>query len=94
MCLSQYPPRDRINYLRTMRRCELQFGPLRAKYANMIQIALTGICAVASVFLLTFLKALLQDSRRHARRYTRTGRKSVILPLSRRGRDSVTTRAA
>jgi len=54
----------------------------------MVQIALTGICAVASVFLLTFLKALLQDSRRHARA------KTIALTHPRRERESVTNRAA
>jgi hypothetical protein len=56
--------------------------------ANMIQIALTGICAVASVFLLTFLKALLQDSRPHTRA------KTIVLTHPRRKRESVTNRAA
>jgi hypothetical protein len=58
----------------------------------MIQIALTGICALASVFLLTFLKALLQDSRRHARRHARA--KTIALTHPRRERESVTNRAA
>jgi hypothetical protein len=87
-------PPDRVNSLRTVRSSELQFGPFRAEYFNMIRIALMGICAVASVFLLTFLKALLQDSRDHAPRYTRTGTKAIVLIRRRRERESVTTRAA
>ena len=34
----------------------LQFGPFRAEYSIVIQIALTGVCAVSTLFLLTFLK--------------------------------------
>jgi hypothetical protein len=58
----------------------------------MIQIAFMGICAVASVFLLTFLKALLRDSREHARRQTRTETKSIFLTAPRREHKSATTR--
>jgi hypothetical protein len=87
-----FPP-DRANHSKTTRSGELQFGPFRAEYFNMIHIALMGICAVASVFLLTFLKALLQDSRDHAPRHTRTGTKIVLTPR-RRERQSVTSRAA
>jgi len=34
----------------------LQFGPFRVEYSIVIQIALTGVCAVSTLFLLTFLK--------------------------------------
>jgi hypothetical protein len=87
-------PPDHANFLRTARASELQFGPLRAEYFDMIQIALTGICAIAAVFMLTFLKSLLQDSRRHAPRRTRTGRKVIVLPSHRDERESVTRRSA
>jgi hypothetical protein len=67
---------------------------------SVIQIAFMGICAVASVFLLTFLKALLRDSREHGRRHVRTETKSIFLSTPRREdksattRETVTTRAA
>jgi hypothetical protein len=79
---------------KTARGRELQFGPLRAAYFNMIQIALTGICAIAAVFMLTFLKSLLQDSRRHAPRRTRTAKTVIVLPSHRDERKSVTRRSA
>jgi hypothetical protein len=60
----------------------------------MIQIAFMGICAAASIFLLTFLKALLQDSRDHAQRHAKGETKAVAFTPRRRGREAVTTRAA
>ncbi len=59
---------------------QLRFGTLRALLANVAEIALTGICGVATVFLLTFLKALLQESRRLSSPRQRRKGKLIVLP--------------
>jgi hypothetical protein len=68
------------------------FGPNRAEPCSVIQIALVAICVGAIVFLLRFLKALLEDSRRHSRGPTEIGAKLEVLapPRGREPRSQTT----